>query len=180
MAAAKGVTTSIQQHVLGKAGHTASVDAYDDLVGAGKLVTAIGGSSEAAGLTALLAQVNYIGEVVDIGDLGDSANIIRYSKFGASVESTLAGVAGLPEWTFAVAIMEDDTQHAAIRNARNGDAWEFVVATVTKFETGSEEVTLDYAFGTLASKPKTYSTSAETQMTVTVALEDAPEVYHQS
>ena len=179
MSAAKGTVTSIQQHVLGKAGHTETVTAYTDLVGAGKLVTKIGGADEAAGLKDLLAEANYIGGVIDVGDLGDSANILGYTPFGSATESTLAGVAGLPEWTFTVALREDDSTHAAIRAARNGDRWEFVVATVTKFKTGEVEATVDYARGTLASKPKSFSTGDPSSMTVTVALDQAPTYYHE-
>ena len=169
---ASGVSGSIQTHVFAKAGHTDPVpSAYADIVGAGKVVPVLGTDKTASVLEKL---TGYVKDCIDIGDLGDSANILRYTPFGQPTERTLPGVSGLAEWTFTVALNEADTVHKALRSAQNGNKWEFAIATITDLADGDDEVTVDYIRGQIASKPKSFSTGDATSMTVTVALNIAP------
>lgn len=176
MAAASGITSSIQTFLFGKSGHStlSGTPVWADVVATGKVV----GAALAANATAQRAIGNFIDDNVEIGDLGDSANILRFTPFGYPVEKTAAGVAGLSEWTFAVELDESNTAHKALRDAANGDEWEFAILTVTNFTASSEEATVDYCKGQIASKPKSFSPGALTRMTVTVALEESPIVIH--
>ena len=151
MAHAAGVTTFIQSKLFFSTTYVAPAPANH------------------AALSTLLGEANEVNDVTDLGNLGDEANILRYIVLGASTEKTVAGVAGLPEWTFTVALNEADAIHSAIRDAANGTICSLGLQTVV----GAGE-TVDYVLGQIASKPKILDSGAPTSMEVTIAMSQAP------
>ena len=126
--------------------------------------------------TGTFMATNIIKDVVEPGDLGSEAAIVRYTPFGEDTEKTLAGVASLPEWDFTIVLDESDTVHAAIRAAANGTKCS--IAAVT--DTGASEKTVDYILGEIAAQAKVFSAGEATRLRVSIAMSQKPTIIAQA
>ena len=161
MAKSSGVTTTIQTEVYYSETFLNAAPTYANL------------SADGAGV---FIPANKIKDVVDVGDLGDEATILRYTPLGEPTEKTVAGVAGLPEWDFTFVLDESDTVHGKIRAVANGTRCS--LALVTK--TGDSAITVDYILGQVASKRKIVDAGAPTQLAVTIAMAQSPVILEQA
>ena len=155
MAATSGFTTSVQTNIYYKGSNLGTVD-------------------ESAVL-GLVDNANKVDHVREVADLSQSANNFEFSEFGKESQTKVAGPPSNDDFSFTIALDHSDSIHKSLWDAKIGSKADVVLHV--KDDTGE---TAYYIKGTISSKSLLTPVGDVHQLTVGVAIEEAPKRFDKS
>ena len=156
MAATNRPTASPDFEVYLKVGKTIPTKAatYGDVVGTGKLVTALGNDT------------NRVLDADPTVDLTITGNSISYTPAGSKTTKNVSGAGSLPEIPITFTVTESNTVHTAILNSDTGDWAEGAIVVRT-----GNNTTVYWFYGTVGGVGPAFS-EGPNSATITIALRE--------